>query len=56
MKNTINCIDHEVGSHKPMNDDNVRWQNESKKNLNPNVVEAAETIEVRGVQNLWRYP
>jgi hypothetical protein len=27
-----NCIDHEVGFHKPMNDDTVRWQIWSKQN------------------------
>jgi hypothetical protein len=52
-----NCIDHEVGSHKPMNDDTVRWRIWSKQNPDPNMVAAATVkIEVRGVHNPWRYP
>jgi hypothetical protein len=51
-----NCNDHEVGFHKPMNDDTVRWQIWSKQNLNPNVEATAVKIEVRGVHNLWSYP
>jgi hypothetical protein len=51
-----NCIDHEVGSHKPMNDDTVRWQIWSKKNPNPNLVMSDVKIGVRGVHNSWRYP
>jgi hypothetical protein len=49
-----NCIDHDVGSHKPMNDDIVRWHIWSMQNQNPNVVEAAVKIEIRGVHNPWR--
>src|SRR5947207_15689517 len=37
-----NCIDHEVGSHKPMNGDTVRGQNKSKQNPNPKVAAATE--------------
>jgi hypothetical protein len=56
LERNQNCIDHEVGSHKPMNCDTVRWQIWSKQNSNPNVVMAADKIEVRGVRNPWRYP
>jgi hypothetical protein len=50
-----NCIDYEVGSHKPINDYIVRWQIWSKQNPNPNVAAAAIKIEVRGVHNPRRY-
>jgi hypothetical protein len=46
-----NWIDHEVGSHKPMNNDTVRWQIWSKQNSNPNVVVDAIKIDIRGVHN-----
>jgi hypothetical protein len=46
-----NCIDHEVGSHKPMNSNTVQWQIWSKQNTNPNVVVVAYKIEVRGMPN-----
>ena len=51
-----NYIDHEVGFHKTMNSDIVRWQIWSKKNPNPNVVSAANKIEVRGVHDTWSHP
>jgi hypothetical protein len=37
-----NRLDYEMGSHKPMNEDTVWWQNESKQNLNPKVAMATE--------------
>jgi hypothetical protein len=54
-ENNQNYIDHQVGSHKLMNDVTVRWQIWSKQNQNPDVVVAADKIEVRGVHNPWRY-
>jgi hypothetical protein len=51
-----NHVDYEVGSHKPMNDDTVRWHNCSKQNSNYDVAAAANKIKVRGVQKPWRYP
>jgi hypothetical protein len=50
-----NCVDYEVGSHKPMNNDTISWQIWSKQNPKPNVA-AADKIKVMGVQNPWRYP
>jgi hypothetical protein len=44
MIHNQNCIDHEVGSQKPINDDTVRWQIWSKQNSNPNVVATADKI------------
>ena len=46
------CIDYEAGSHKPMNDNTVWWQNESKQNPNPNVAAAANKMEVTTMNNL----
>jgi plastocyanin len=37
-----NQLGYKMGSHKPMNGDTVRWQIESKKNPNPNMVMATE--------------
>lgn len=51
-----NCIDHEVGSHKQMNDVTVRWQTWSKQNPNPNVVAAADKIEFRDMCDPWSLP
>jgi hypothetical protein len=51
-----NCIDYELGSHKPMNGDIVRWQNESKQNPNLMGVGVAANIEFRGVQVPWTGP
>jgi hypothetical protein len=51
-----NCIDHEVGSHKLMNDNTVQRQIRSKQNLNLNVVVAADKIKVIGVHDPWSHP
>jgi hypothetical protein len=51
-----NYIDHEVGSHKPMNGETVRWQIWYKQNPNPNVVVVANKIEVRGIRDPWSHP
>jgi hypothetical protein len=48
-------IDHEVGSHKPINDDTVWWQIWSKKNPNPNVSMDVGKIEVRGMRDPWSH-
>jgi hypothetical protein len=56
IEHNQNCIDHEVGSHKPMNDDIVRWHIWSKQNPNPNVMTVVVKIDVRGMHNPWRYP
>jgi hypothetical protein len=50
------CIDHEVGFHKPMNDDSVQWKIWFKQNLNPNVVVDAGKVEVRDVCDTWSHP
>jgi hypothetical protein len=55
-KHNENYIDYEVGSHKPMNDDIVRWHIWSKQNSNPNVAATAGKIEVRGVRDPWSRP
>jgi hypothetical protein len=51
-----NCIDHKTGSHKPMNSDTVRWQNESKQNLTLIVAATVDKIGFRGVQVPWTHP
>jgi hypothetical protein len=56
VEHNQNCVDYELGSHKPMNDDIVWWHIWSKKNSKPNVAASAVKIEVRGVHNPWRYP
>jgi hypothetical protein len=55
-KRNQDCIDHEVGSYKPMNNDIVQWQIRSKQNSNHNVVAASDKIEVRGMRDLWLHP
>jgi hypothetical protein len=50
-----NCIDHEVG-YKPMNDDTVWWQNESKQNPTLMMEVAADNIKFRGVEVFGRNP
>jgi hypothetical protein len=51
-----NKLGYEMGSHKPMNDDTVRWQIESKQNANLNMVMATEQKGVRGMQVPWTQP
>jgi hypothetical protein len=51
-----NYIDHEMGSHKPMIGDIVRWHIWPKQNPNPNVAVTAVKIDGRGMHNPWRHP
>jgi phosphoribosylanthranilate isomerase len=50
------CIDHEVGSHKTMNGDTVRWQIWSKQNPNHNMVAATDKLEVGACVTTGRTP
>jgi hypothetical protein len=56
VEHNQNCVDHEVGFHKPMNGELFDNRYDIRKTLNPNVVVTAVKIDVRGVRDPWSHP
>jgi hypothetical protein len=56
IKHNKKCVDYDLESHKPMNNELFNDRYDLSKIPNPNVGADAVKIEVRGVHNPWRYP
>jgi hypothetical protein len=50
------CVDYELGSHKPMNNELFDDRYDLSKTPNTNMAVAAVKIELKGVHNPWSYP